>query len=107
MGILLTILTIIAAILLVIVVLVQNPKGGGLSSSFGSAHQLGGVRKTTDALEKGTWFLAIAIMVLSLVSSIGSGTQISTPDNVETDTEIKTQTEEFQLPTENTLPPAE
>jgi preprotein translocase subunit SecG len=73
MGTLITILTVIAAILLVIVVLIQNPKGGGLSSSFGSAHQLGGVRKTTDALEKGTWFLAIAVLVLSLVAPTNGG----------------------------------
>ena len=94
MGILLTILTIVAAILLVLVVLVQNPKGGGLSSSFGSAHQLGGVRKTTDALEKGTWFLAIAIIALSLISAIGVGNKtVATPDAVETATQIKTQQE--------------
>ena len=92
MGALLSILTIIAAILLVLVVLVQNPKGGGLSSSFGSAHQLGGVRKTTDALEKGTWALAILIMVFSLAASVGSGSKTSaTTDVVETGTQIKTQ----------------
>ena len=104
MGTLLTILTIIAAILLVLIVLVQNPKGGGLSSSFGSAHQLGGVRKTTDALEKGTWALAILIMVFSLASSVGTGSKIAaTPDAVETDTQIKTQP--IQSPLQN-LPEA-
>lgn len=98
MPVLLSILTIIAAILLVIVVLIQNPKGGGLSSSFGSAHQLGGVRKTTDVLEKGTWFLAIAIMVLSLVSAIGTGNQVVNTENVKTDTEVKTQPINSELP---------
>jgi preprotein translocase subunit SecG len=88
MGTIITILTLIAAILLVLVVLIQNPKGGGLSSNFGSAHQLGGVRKTTDALEKATWFLAIAVLVLSMVSPTG-GTQKVTQEDVKVDTEIK------------------
>ena len=31
--------------------MVQNPKGGGLSSSFGGdSQQIGGVKKTTDFL---------------------------------------------------------
>jgi len=36
--------------------MVQNPKGGGLSSSFGggSTQQLGGVKKTTDYLDTST-----------------------------------------------------
>lgn len=60
-------LIILASILLVIVVFVQNPKGGGLSSDFGSAQQLGGVQRTSDFIEKATWGLAAAIMVFSLV----------------------------------------
>ena len=40
-----SIIIILASILLIFVVFVQNPKGGGLSSDFGSAHQLGGVSK--------------------------------------------------------------
>lgn len=99
MGTLITILTIVAAVLLVLVVLIQNPKGGGLSSSFGSAHQLGGVRKTTDALEKATWFLAIAILVLSLVSPTGGANKVSQED-VKTDTEIR-------VPVQNELPQGE
>lgn len=99
MGTLITILTIIAAILLVIVVLIQNPKGGGLSSSFGSAHQLGGVRKTTDALEKGTWFLAIAVLVLSLVAPTNGGKKV-TQEDVKVDTETRVpvqQSPEFPI----------
>ncbi|MDX1446861.1 preprotein translocase subunit SecG, partial [Lishizhenia sp.] len=42
MGTLLTILILLASVLLVLVVLIQNPKGGGLSTDFGAAHQLGG-----------------------------------------------------------------
>jgi preprotein translocase subunit SecG len=73
------ILIIFVAFLLVVVIMVQNPKGGGLSSSFGGGgtQQLGGVKKTTDFLDKSTWTLAIIMIALILLSSIsilgGSG----------------------------------
>lgn len=66
----LSILIILASILLILVVFIQNPKGGGLSSDFGAAHQLGGVKKTTDFIEKATWSLAAAIMVFSIVLTV-------------------------------------
>mgnify|MGYP006413100997 CR=1 FL=1 len=52
--------------------MVQNPKGGGLSSSFGGgdSQQIGGVRKTTDFLDKSTWALASLLLVLILLSNI-------------------------------------
>lgn len=68
MGAVISILIILVCLFLILVILVQNPKGGGLSSGFGSANQLGGVRKTTDFLEKATWTFAIALVVLSLAS---------------------------------------
>lgn len=63
-------LIIIASILLILVVFVQNPKGGGLSSDFGAAQQIGGVQKTNDFIEKATWTLAGTIMVLSIILTI-------------------------------------
>ncbi|MBL0308318.1 MAG: preprotein translocase subunit SecG [Bacteroidetes bacterium] len=67
MYILVTILIIVACILLTAVVLIQNPKGGGLSSSFGGvSQQLLGARRSTDVVEKLTWGFAIALMVLCL-----------------------------------------
>lgn len=65
-------LIIIAALLLVLVVLAQNSKGGGLSSQFGGGgtSQVMGVKRTGDLLEKMTWGLAIAIMVLSLSAHV-------------------------------------
>ena len=62
-------LIVIVGILLGLVILVQNPKGEGLATGFQGAHQIGGVQRTTDFLEKATWYLAIALMVLSLVAS--------------------------------------
>lgn len=64
-----SVLIIIACILQIMIVLVQNSKGGGLASNFTSAGQSMGVRKTADFLEKATWTLAVAILVLSLVAT--------------------------------------
>ena len=61
-----SVLILIASALMVLVVLVQNSKGGGLASSFSSSNQVMGVRRTTDFLEKFTWGLAIALVVLSI-----------------------------------------
>lgn len=61
-----TALIFIVCFLLVLLVLVQNSKGGGLASSFSSSNQVMGVRKTTDFLEKGTWILAVALVVLCI-----------------------------------------
>ena len=62
----LIILIIIASIALGFVVLIQDSKGGGLASNFAGSNQIMGVRKTTDLIEKVTWGLAIAILVLCL-----------------------------------------
>jgi preprotein translocase subunit SecG len=68
MSILFASLIIISCVLLVIIILVQNPKGGGLSSSFGGGgtQLFGGVKKTTDFLDRGTWVLAIVLVALVL-----------------------------------------
>jgi len=52
--------------------MVQNPKGGGLASTFGGggSQQMGGVQKTTDFLDKSTWTLAILLLALILLSNI-------------------------------------
>ena len=61
-------------VLLVLVVLSQNSKGGGLSSQFGAgSSQLMGVKRTGDLLEKMTWGLAIALIVLSLGAQMVQG----------------------------------
>jgi len=61
-----TVLLFIVCILLILFVLVQNSKGGGLASNFQSSNQIMGVRKTTDFLEKMTWGLAAALLVLCI-----------------------------------------
>ncbi len=64
-----TVLIIVACILQVFVVLVQNSKGGGLAANFTSTGQTMGVRKTADFLEKATWTLAAAILLLCVVAT--------------------------------------
>jgi preprotein translocase subunit SecG len=60
----------IVCFLLILAIMVQNPKGGGLSSSFGGSQQIGGVQKTTDFLDKSTWYLGIALIVLIFLSTL-------------------------------------
>jgi len=78
------VLIILFAILLVLVILAQNSKGGGLTSQFGgsSASNIIGVKKTGDLLEKLTWGLIVAIMVLS------ASTNFITPNSGGTTNEI-------------------
>lgn len=65
----LTVGIIVVCILLILVVLVQNSKGGGISSNFSAANQIMGARRGTDFIEKATWTLAILLLVFSLLSS--------------------------------------
>lgn len=70
----LTLITVFIAfvcILLMAAVLIQNPKGGGVDSTFGgqSANQLFGAAKSTDFIEKVTWGLAIALFALCIIAS--------------------------------------
>ena len=65
------ILVIVASLILGLIVLVQNPKGGGLSGTFGGvSNQLMGVKQTTDVLEKGTWIFAGVVGILCLLSPV-------------------------------------
>ena len=64
-------LALLASVILGLIILIQNPKGGGLSSSFGGiGNQLMGVKRTTDVLEKGTWLFAGILAILCLTSSL-------------------------------------
>lgn len=76
-------LILLAAILMVGIVLIQESKGGGLASAFSTSNQIMGVRKTTDFLEKATWGLAIAMVVLSVISSAFVKPASNTEDSIE------------------------
>lgn len=81
---LLTILTAIDAILLTIAVLVQNPKGGGIDSTFGgnSANQVFGAAKSADFIEKATWFLAAGLFILCVITALTVTTAGGPVDNI-------------------------
>jgi len=77
----LTILIGLNCLLLMLVVLIQNPKGGGVDSTFGGqgATQMFGAARSTDFIEKLTWGLAISLFVLCIITAIlvnGGGTAI-------------------------------
>jgi preprotein translocase subunit SecG len=75
---------VVLAVLLVLVILAQDSKGGVGAAFGGGASQIMGVTKTGNILEKATWVLSIAILVLSLSSSAFYATseadQISSPN---------------------------
>jgi preprotein translocase subunit SecG len=68
----LTILTALTCVLLMAVVLIQNPKGGGVDSTFGggAANQMFGAAKSTDFIEKLTWILAAILFVLCIITAV-------------------------------------
>lgn len=76
----LTISIIIVCVLLILVVLVQNSKGGGISSNFSAANQIMGARRGTDFIEKATWTLAILLLVFSLLSTPKKGGSVDSND---------------------------
>lgn len=57
----------VVAILMILIVLIQESKGGGLASGFASANSVAGVRQTTNFIEKATWGLACAMVVISIL----------------------------------------
>jgi len=83
---LLTVLIVLVCLLIMVVVLIQNPKGGGLGAGFGggSAQMLGGVKQTTDFLDRATWYLALALFVLSIFSTAFIDTTDNSPQQENT-----------------------
>ncbi len=90
--------------------MVQNPKGGGLSSSFGGGGSqiVGGVKKTGDFLDKSTWTLAGLLIVLILASNIAlkgsfgdSDSKLLQGDDIE-ETVPEAVPEEIPAPATNT-----
>ncbi|WP_020570595.1 preprotein translocase subunit SecG [Neolewinella persica] len=79
---LLTILTGLVCLLLMLVVLVQNPKGGGIDSTFGGsqANQMLGASRSTDVIEKITWGLAAALFALCVLTALAVSGQGSAGD---------------------------
>lgn len=71
-----TVLIALVCVLLMGAVLIQNPKGGGIDSTFGGAasNQVFGAAKSADFIEKITWYLAIALFILCIITTLMVGT---------------------------------
>jgi preprotein translocase subunit SecG len=75
----LTIISAVICVLLIGIILIQNPKGGGVDSTFGGgANSVFGAARSIDLVEKITWGLAIALFIVciltaAIVASSGAG----------------------------------
>jgi preprotein translocase subunit SecG len=97
-----SILIVIVALLVVFIVVIQNSKGGGLAAGFSSSNQVMGVRKTTDFLEKATWWLAGILVGLCILASLFLPRHIAVDDSIIKEDIIET------IPNQdvNALPPS-
>jgi len=91
---------------LILVIMVQNPKGGGLSSTFGGGNPqiFGGVKKTTDFLDRGTWTLAIALVALVMLSNLF----VAAPSSIEgglPESSLNEELDGFTAPVPQAIPP--
>jgi len=100
-----SVLVLVACFFQILIVLVQNSKGGGLAANFTSTGQTMGIRKTADFLEKSTWTLAGAILILCVVATAtiprGSGAGRSRIEN-----QIQNAVDPNAIPTLPTAIPA-
>jgi preprotein translocase subunit SecG len=73
---LMTVVIALVCVILMAVILIQNPKGGGVDSTFGgqSANQMFGASKSADFIEKLTWGLAITLFALCIITTLMIGT---------------------------------
>ena len=61
----------IVSVLLIAVILIQNSKGGGIDPNFGGqAQQLFGAARSTDFVEKATWVLGAALLILCVIAAL-------------------------------------
>ena len=102
MFVFISILIVIVAILLVFIVVIQNSKGGGLAAGFSSSNQVMGVRKTTDFLEKATWYLAGILVTLCITGTFFLPRNTSTLDS-----QIKDEILNIQMQDVNAIAPFE
>ncbi len=67
-----TIMIALVSVLLMGAVLIQNPKGGGVDSTFGGnqANQMFGAAKSADFIEKATWVLAAVLFALCITATL-------------------------------------
>jgi len=89
-------LIILVCILLVLVVLIQKPKGGGLTASMSAPSQIIGVARSSDVVEKITWGLVIALLVLSIGMNLGIDRTVAAADGTEQTTTTNSVEKNFK-----------
>jgi preprotein translocase subunit SecG len=100
------ILIVLACVILGGIILIQNPKGGGLASNVGGfSNQLMGVKQTTDALEKGTWVMAVVVGLLCLFSAVFIGKTVSSSSTRGVEKVVPTATQQPTPGGGSALPP--
>lgn len=99
-------LILVASVLVILAVLVQSPKSG-MAANFGASNQVMGVRETTNFLEKFTWAMAIAIVVLSLAATLAMDRGLVSESNSEISKDAKALQERVLNSESNAIPQAE
>lgn len=81
----LMVVIIAVCVIITLVILSQNPKGGGLSSTFGGSGggQMFGVQRTNEFLDKATWTLAGLIAVLVITANVLMDNPYAAKTNIE------------------------
>jgi len=90
-------LILIASVLIILAVLVQSPKSG-MAANFGASNQVIGVRETSNLLEKITWTMAGAILVLSLLATLAMDRGLVADSNLSKDADAIMQKMEQTAP---------
>jgi preprotein translocase subunit SecG len=66
-----TIAIALISVILIGAVLIQNPKGGGIDSTFGAgANQMFGASGSANIIEKATWGFAIALFAMCILTAM-------------------------------------
>lgn len=83
---------ILLCVILIFLVLSQNPKGGGLSGTFGGGGtQMFGVQNTNKFMDKATWTVIGTIAGIVILSGVLIAKPLPTVDNASQD-KVKTET---------------
>ena len=102
-------LTLLVAIAMIFVVVIQNSKGGGLSSTFGAsgaATQLLGSRRSSEFIEKLTWYLAGSLALLAFLANVAGSSGSGPVNTLRMGQTIEEQANFAPTSSDGLLPPA-
>lgn len=99
------VLATLVGIVLIFVVVIQNSKGGGLSSTFagGSATQMLGARRSSEFIEKATWWLASGIAILAFLANVVGTNGGDTAESLRMSQQISNQVVSDQIQDVSTI----